>query len=57
VREAFRAAFDAACADATATCATLPAEACTRLTERCAQGIDGRVDGDGGVCTAPPVIP
>lgn len=57
VREAFRAAFDAACADATATCATLPAEACTRLTERCAQGIDGRIDSDGGVCTAPPVVP
>lgn len=56
VREAFRAAFDAACADATATCASLPAEACARLTERCAQGIDGRIDSE-GVCTAPPAIP
>jgi hypothetical protein len=58
VREAFRAAFEAACADATSLCATLPAEACTRLTQRCAEGVDGRVDADGGVCAAPPpVIP
>ena len=58
VRDAFRAAFEAACADATTACASLPAEACTRLTQRCAEGVDGRVDADGGVCSAPPpVIP
>lgn len=57
VRDAFRAAFEAACAEATSLCATLPAEACTRLTQRCAEGVDGRVDADGGVCSAPPVIP
>ena len=40
----------------TTTCASLPADACTRLTERCAQGIDGRVDADGGVCAAAPAV-
>ena len=57
VRDAFRAAFDAACADATETCANIPADACAALTARCAEGIDGRVDTDGGVCTTPAVIP
>jgi hypothetical protein len=57
VRDAFRAAFDAACADASTACQSLPAEACTRLTERCAQGIDGRVDADGGICVTSPVVP
>lgn len=58
VRDAFRAAFEAACADATAICTTLPADACARLTARCAEGVDGRVDADGGVCSAaPPVVP
>lgn len=56
VRDAFRAAFDAACADATTTCAALPADACAHLQARCAEGIDGRVDSDGGVCAAPPAI-
>lgn len=56
VRDAFRAAFEAACADATAICATISDEACTRLTQRCAEGVDGRVDSDGGVCGGP-VIP
>lgn len=55
-RDAFRAAFQAACADATAICATLPAQACPRLTQRCAEGVDGRVDVDGGVCSAPPPV-
>lgn len=54
IRDAFRAAFDAACADAAAGCTNLPAnapaEACTRLQQRCAEGVDGRHDGDGGVC-------
>ncbi len=56
VREAFRAAFEAACADATQLCTTLPAEACTRLTQRCAEGVDGRLDAEGGVCAPPPPV-
>jgi hypothetical protein len=59
VRDAFRAAFDAACADAAAGCTNLPPgappDACARLQQRCAEGVDGRRDGDGGVCTAPGV--
>ena len=54
VRDAFRAAFEAACADTTQLCTTLPADACTRLTQRCAEGVDGRVDADGGACAAAP---
>ncbi|MDP3156643.1 MAG: hypothetical protein Q8N23_28485 [Archangium sp.] len=52
VRDAFRAAFDAACAAAATTCESLPSDACARLTARCAEGIDGRVEADGGICTA-----
>lgn len=43
VRDAFRAAFEAACADTTASCAALPSDACTRLTQRCNEGVDGPV--------------
>ncbi len=56
VRDAFRAAFDAACADTTQLCTTLSTEACTRLNQRCTEGIDGRVDSDGGVCAAAPAV-
>jgi hypothetical protein len=56
IRDAFRAAFDAACADPAAGCVNLPAnapaDACTRLQQRCAEGVDGRHDADGGVCAA-----
>lgn len=59
IRDAFRAAFDAACADAANGCVNLPADApadaCTRLQQRCAEGVDGRRDLDGGVCVAPVV--
>lgn len=56
VRDAFRAAFEAACVDTTQLCTTLSTEACTRLNQRCTEGIDGRVDSDGGVCAAAPAV-
>ena len=41
-RDAFAAAFQAACADAAIRCAQpdAPADICARITDRCAQGID-----------------
>jgi len=56
-RDAFRAAFEAVCTDAAARCAAEPNDECIRLTRRCAEGIDGRVDADGRVCGGGPVAP
>lgn len=52
-KAAFDAAFTAACASASAGCTgtQVPADACAKIAERCAQGIKGPGDlADGGVC-------
>lgn len=49
VRDALTAEFNARCADATATCAEAADDTCTRILERCAEGIEVRpVRADGG---------
>lgn len=53
VRDAFRAQFQARCEEGLARCAVgnADAEACARITARCAEGIDGRPpNADGGSC-------